>query len=285
MEQLFYFCRCMALLLLQPATFSPLLAQPLQNGALHGAYTDASVGLPGRYASTLNPASSGHTPAGVLSVHTTRAYGISALNFAAAQVIFPIESHALILHARQLTFSAYTETMLEAGIATAFSPGTSRKLGVALLGTWKQTGIQHYGSDHLYAMTVGMQLPITPNLYLGAVGRHVVQTTFSQSESTLNLPKSLAIGIAYQPVAGVWLMGAHIQEQFFNPSIRIGMNLSPVQSIHLRFGFSNNPVKYALGVGLQLARLIIDLAAERHVVLGWTPGLSINLVFMRPKDE
>jgi hypothetical protein len=37
------------------------------------------------------------------------------------------------------------------------------------------------------------------------------------------------------------------------------------------------PPRFAGGVGLSLARLNLDIAVDRHLVLGWSPSCSAEL--------
>jgi hypothetical protein len=44
-------------------------------------------------------------------------------------------------------------------------------------------------------------------------------------------------------------------------------------------GVNSYPTRFTLGLGLQQHRWRIDMAGERHHFLGWTPAISLNLLW------
>ena len=180
---------------------------------------------------------------------------------------------------RALGFSAYRDLQLDAGFAIPLSAGTTRTLMLGLYGTWRQVRIGPYGTGQVLGLSIGLQLPLAHNLYLGAAARHLVQ-----SQSPIALRKALDTGLAYNPTPGLWLMGALVQEQFYDASLKFGIEYNPIEGICLRYGLATHPLTFGLGAGFAIPRVSFDLAVERHTVLGWTPGLSINLMMMRRKD-
>ena len=91
------------------------------------------------------------------------------------------------------------------------------------------------------------------------------------------------MGLAYTPWIQTWLMAAFHQEQGQVGSIRVGIEHAPISFLSFRVGFSTQPQKYALGAQIRYNTISVDLTADNHYLLGWTPAISINVAFLRRK--
>ena len=257
----------------------PVAGQPLRHGAVHGALANATTGLPVVSWFTPNPAAAGWEQAGLLSFHVVQAYGLPELRYAQSQLVVPAGRTALLAGIRHLGVATYSDLQVDSGVAFPVSLGSARSLTLGVLASWRQVRVQTYGTGHAWGISLGMQVALLSRLYLGAAGRHLFQI----GATTLSLDRSLSIGLAYQPFSALWLVGAVVQEVFYEATPRFGIAYSPLRQLQLRYGLSLEPRTMSMGIGIALARLSFDLAAARHVVLGWTPGLSINLTLLRRK--
>ncbi len=130
-----------------------------------------------------------------------------------------------------------------------------------------------------FALSAGLVVPVWHNVLLGASALNVLQST-----SQLYLPRILGVGFAAKLQSGFWLMTAVYHEPEFLAALHTGLQISIQRVLQLRYGITTNPFRWTGGFGLQLPYIELHVAIERHVLLGWTPEVSINLVRMRQKD-
>jgi hypothetical protein len=65
----------------------------------------------------------------------------------------------------------------------------------------------------------------------------------------------------------------------FPLSVRTGLEVNPVPRLALRAGVATEPTRFAAGAGLRWRRLRADLAADRHLDLGWTPSIALAVTW------
>ncbi len=254
--------------------------QPFKNGIRNGALANATTGLPFAGPGFPNPANVGYSRSGSLSVYAVQMYGIAALRYGGVHLSLPLRTSMLSFHASSFGFDTYRETQVQAGMVLPFKPGSAREIKFALHGTVKHLAIQRYGRTSSYSLSLGTSMPLSHNLYFGVAALHFLQTARLDV-----LPKTLTAGFSFKPFPAGSIMLAWAQTAQYSPSLKLGFEVKGNPFLQLRYGFSTQPLLYALGRGIQLDLLSIDLAMSYHQSLGWTPGVSINLLFMRRKDE
>ncbi len=265
-------------LLVQISEAPVINGQPMQFGAQHGALANASVALPGENG-FLNPANAGYLESGIISFNTTQTYGLSELRYGSTHIALPVRAGTVLLTAAGFGFESFQETLFQAGVAYPIRPGSNRRLLIAAVGSIRQTSIDKFGSTRTWGMSFGASVQLTPSVFFGISAIHYLQPIRS-----ISLPKSLLIGLAFLPIDTALVMVSLTHEQFYRPAVGLGLQIQLIPFLAIRSGFSSLPTRYAVGIGIQIGPLSIDLAAERHHALGWTPGISINLAFMRRKD-
>lgn len=256
----------------------PAQSQPFQFNIFNGALADATTALPVAGWGP-NPANTGFLKAASISFYAAEAYGITALRYGGTHLSLPFRSTVASLNVSGIGIPSYQQTMLQFALARPLSFGSSRRVMIGLSNTVKRVSIKGYGNDNAYGLSFGASIQVAPHLFLGLSGQHLLQT-----RNALYLPQTLGVGLAYQPTTSAWLMTAIEQELNYPTVIRFGALIHITKILSLQYGVATHPVKYALGAQIGLRRLLIHLAAERHLILGWTPGLSISLAFMRQKD-
>lgn len=266
------------LFLWQSVEALPISGQPFQYNVHNGALADATIALPVAGWGA-NPANTGYLKTANISFYAAEAYGISALRHGGTHLSIPLRPTVTSLHISTVGTDSYQQTKLQFAIARSLTFGSTRRVMIGLSNTLKRVGIRGYGNESTYGLSLGVSVPVASHIFLGLSGQHLIQT-----RKTIQLPQILGIGLAYQPISTVWLMAAVEQELKYPSLLRFGAQVHITKVLSLQYGLSTNPVKYAIGTQIKLSRLLIHLATARHLVLGWTPALSISLAFKRPKD-
>ncbi|MBI3234640.1 MAG: hypothetical protein HYZ42_11480 [Bacteroidetes bacterium] len=62
-------------------------------------------------------------------------------------------------------------------------------------------------------------------------------------------------------------------------SFRSGLEYKPVDKYQFRMGVSTNPLNIGFGFGYSYKIMKLDVSANYHAVLGFSPRLSINFDF------
>jgi hypothetical protein len=176
--------------------------------------------------------------------------------------------------------AAYVETHWALGVSRPLYPGTSRPLFVGISGIVHRISLQDYGYGALPGLKGGVLFQVWPRLFWG----FTYQQPFRRSEA-ISFPTELAVGFAFSPRTGNWLLLAMRKEMAFPVAVSVGLEGQPVPGLSLRCGVSTQPIRLTFGGGIQAGRLNLGIATERHERLGWTPALSIDLILVRQKPK
>jgi hypothetical protein len=193
------------------------------------------------------------------------------LRFASMLALASFGRGALAIGATTFGFELYRTTSVDAGVGLRAGPGTHRTISVGLRTRWETVEIARYGRSAALSWTVGMQLPLTPFITLGAVAHYLAAAGRRRSE----VPRRLALGIAFRR-SEAFAVTADVGKGVRSPlSMATGVEIGLVRALLLRGGASFSPMRAAGGIGLRLSHLTADVAFVRHHVLGWSPSLSV----------
>lgn len=112
-----------------------------------------------------------------------------------------------------------------------------------------------------------------------SIGAHVFNPTQSSFGENQNLPTTFGLGIAYQPVESVLILIQGDDNTLTSPTLRTGLEYSPVKRLSFRAGLISNPMTLSFGLGWNVKNLNVDLAFSYHRVLGYTPYISLAYTF------
>lgn len=255
----------------------PVLGQDFGYGPQHSGLAHATLALPSPVAGP-NPVVVNRSGQVLLSLHTARLYNVRALTRNSLSTTLSARQLDITMRASSMRFDAYRQLLTETALSHPIRAGTRRTMFASLRVTSQHVGINSYGRASNYALSAGLLAPVIHNVFLGLSVRHLLQTN-----SRLYLPRQVGVGIAAQLRAGFWIMGARYQEPGYQPAFHAGLLIVLQHVLHLRFGFTTNPARWASGFGLQMAFIEFHAAVTQHVLLGWTPELSINLRLTRQK--
>ncbi|MBL7978860.1 MAG: hypothetical protein JNN12_11020 [Bacteroidetes Order II. Incertae sedis bacterium] len=261
------------LLFLLPAV---LPAQPLTAPVRSLGVGGAGVALVGETSGLLNPAALGESALRQVSFSAAQGFGMAELRHGLLTVSLPMNALSLGLNVGSFGFEAFRETQFRLHAARGFGFGSKRKFYLGATAQYHMLNISNYGNGSAFSVGIGGLTALTDRTMIGFRISNLNKATYTNGEE---LPRNLAVGLAYKPLPDVRFLLDAEKDVRFPVSVRGGFEYSPVKSLTLRSGFSTAPVRYAAGVGFKAGRLGADAAFERHETLGWTPSVAFSVGF------
>ena len=264
----------MLLLTALPAanTRQSAMGQPLFSGARDAALGGASAAFPDDAAGQVNPAAWGQVDTRILALHGAQLHGLPELRFAGIRIVAPFQEGAIAGGVSAFGFNLYRHFVLDAGFGRRFGFGTHRQVHAGVRAEWNQVYIANHGQAGALGLTGGVLLPITPFVSLGAVAYNL---TAVAGPLRSDLRRCLAVGAVWQP-SEAFAMTTDVAKEVRSPlSMAAGIEIRLTQALALRGGIASGPRQASGGIGLSLASVRVDFAAQRHEILGWTPSMSL----------
>lgn len=253
----------------------PVSAQTsMEAGARAAALGGAATALEGNAWGQANPATWATLPGRAVSFLATEAFGLEALRLGGAQYVEPTRLGAFAADVRAFGFEQYRETYAGLGYARSFAFDSVRALAVGVNAQYARVAIEGFGGAGAAAVSAGWLARVRPDVVVGFHATNLNRAAWAGGEA---LPRTFALGLAYQPLPAFQVLLDVYKDLDFPASIRGGLEVLPVPVLALRAGVATEPVRFTAGAGLRLGRIAADVAAERHEALGWTPGVSFGL--------
>lgn len=262
------------LLFLLPA-FTACRAQSLEGGARSVALGGALTAASGDVWGDANPASWGTVEDRSISLFTSRGFLLPELDLVAAIVVQPTPAGHFSAHARTFGYENFRESHFDIGYARGIRPGTRRPILIGIRLQYHLIQIKDYESAGAISVTTGGIYQVIENLSAGFTVTNLTAATLPSGES---LEQSFSLGLAYTLADRLALLADFYKDVLFPPSVRAGVEVAPATGVILRTGVTTAPTRFTAGAGIRTAFVDVDLAIERHLVLGWSPALSLTLV-------
>lgn len=203
-----------------------------------------------------------------------RYYGFSELTDMAAATSMPVSDKwgAVGIAFHRYGFELYHEQHLKVGYAYRWK---NLRAGIGL--NYTHMRIERYGSAGALALDLGLLAEITEQLTIGSYVTNLNRAKLGQAEE--ELPRQLSIGAAYTPVNSVLVTVDAVKDVQYPLAIRGGAEIELFENFKIRGGISTEPVTFSLGLGYGTEKWGINLAAQRHQLLGISPGLDLSVAF------
>lgn len=95
----------------------------------------------------------------------------------------------------------------------------------------------------------------------------------------------LNTGLSYDVVDELTLNFALEKDIKYKTSFQFGVNYDIIENISLRSGFSNEPSKYSVGIGINYLMFSLDYALFTHNDLGLTHQAGVIVSFGRDESR
>ncbi len=170
-------------------------------------------------------------------------------------------------------FELYRETQ----ISLAFSRLITEQLFAGVTVNYKSLSIKNYGSDGIITLNLGSLFYITQTLRIGFVLQNFTRSSYGDEKE--QAPIIYATGLSYDALDNLTMNISIENEHDRDLSLRSGIEYGVMEYIDLRFGFSNYPVSYSTGIGINYSIFQLDYALFTHQDLGLTHQAGIIVHF------
>jgi hypothetical protein len=255
----------------------PCLAQSsydLFGTARADALAHATTARPAAAGVQANPAARAALERPTAVFYARQGFGLSALRYGAAHLAVPARWGTVSGGASTFGGEAYREVHLSAGLARGFQLGTARAVRVGATLRYHHTSITDYGGAGALGLNLGLGVAPLRSLHLGAVATNVTGAALVAGEP---LPRTLAVGLHYRALPRMVIVADVFKDVRFPAAVRGGLEVRPVDPLFLRAGVTTTPVRFSGGVGVRLGPLSVQVAAEQHQALGWSPSASLRV--------
>lgn len=242
----------------QPA---PLWGRGLAGCALHG---------PDYF--LINPASiAARSPVRLVLFHSPSPFGLPELSNGGIALTIPIGSGTIQPAATIAGTSLYREQ--SALLTYALALDEAVVVGASL--SYNALSIERYGAAHTFGIDLGIIVTPIPHLSLGASLLNANRPTIGIEQD--ELPRVILVGAAYRLSDQADLSADLVKDIRFPESVRVGIEVRPLEFVALRTGISTEPPRFHAGAGVRYRSLGFDYGVATHQELGLTHSLGLSV--------
>ena len=111
------------------------------------------------------------------------------------------------------------------------------------------------------------------------LGTHIFNPIAVKLNETEVIPTIFKLGLRYDANSKLSVFTETELENGENGILKAGLEYKIIEQLQLRTGFSTNPAKNTFGIGYTLNNIQVDIAINRHQLLGYSPQFSISSTF------
>jgi hypothetical protein len=205
-------------------------------------------------------------------------YGIKELSLFGFGVAAPMSFGTLsIIAGRYGTTDLYNEQRLGVAFGNTID---FVSLGVAV--NYIQYSIETAGTRSMVSIDFGGLVEVSQGLMFGAYIRNLNQAKI-QDFTDERLPTLLVLGFSYRPIESLMVNAEMEKDIDQDTQVKVGLEYSPIQQVHLRTGIKLQPFEGAFGIGFRPKRFFFDYAYVSTPDLGDKHELSIGYLISPQK--
>ena len=250
-------------------------------GARSSAMGNASVSLSDVWSAHHNQAGLGFIKDFSAGVHYENRFALKELGLKGAVIALPVNGGAFGLSVSNFGYALFNENKYSLSFAKAFSDKFSMGIAMDYLTTRIAEG---YGSKGALAAEVGIQAKPVKGLTIGA---HIFNPSRAKLADYNNerIPTIIRLGADYTFSDKVTIAIETEKDMSQKSIFKAGIEYKAVKEFYLRAGIATNPTLSSFGFGLNLKNFKIDISANYHQVLGFSPQFGLTYVFEKNKVE
>lgn len=252
------------------AASCPLAAQSLDMGARGLALANAVVVASRFPFEPVNPASAMEIHSLAASFSFGQAHGLSELRHESAVVVYPFGE--TLTGATLQSFGFQTYRRLTAGLVLSTQIMEDIRLGIRT--TYRRVAVAGYGSRAAVGVSAGWQAGVTEAIRAGGAWRYIGAPTGFRNRL---LSQELSFGFDARASPNLRLLAAIAREVSSDADLRIGAEISLIDSVRLRLGTGTNPDRITFGLGLTMRTASIDAGVSVHRILGPSLCATVSL--------
>lgn len=252
------------------------LAPLAEGGARSVALGRATTAVGGDVWGVANPAAWAALRQSAAAAFVSQAFGMAELRLGAAAVAHPTRFGVAAASGRTYGFDDFRETILALGFGRAIAVSPTREVHAGVALRYTSVTIPDFGSAGAVGLSLGVLVELIPGLDFGALAHNLNRPALSELDP---LETRLDAGVSFRAHPRGLVVVAASKDLDFPLSLRGGVEVQPVDVLHLRAGFTTEPTRFSAGIGVAIGNLRADVAGEHHQVLGWTPAFEIGIRF------
>lgn len=206
-----------------------------------------------------------------IGVYAENRFLVADLNLFGVGISLPLQDNALGIGATYFGNAAYSETNL----TLAYSRLLTENLSMAVNFDYLNLSIEELGTNSAFTFGLGLQFSPSKNIDIGVHIFNPIRVQITEEQNEL-LPSLLKVGLAYHPVEEKFTLFAEAEKDIDRDAIlKFGLEYQLIEKLSLRGGISTNPTYSSFGLGLNLGKIVLDIANRFHPVLGYSPHISV----------
>jgi len=205
---------------------------------------------------------------------------LKELSLKALAVTIPAGRGAFGVSFLHFGFTLYSE--MNAGIAYGIRLGNSFSAGVRI-GCLRIHIADGFRDKNLCSIEAGLQFHASDHIWMGLHAVNPFPFRIS-SQSLDHLPTIVRLGLSWKITGGLYSDIEIEKDLIQKPVLKAGIDYRPTRTLSIRIGFLSNPATFTFGTGLEFGNLQFDLASSYHMILGYSPQVSLIYTFGKPEQ-
>jgi hypothetical protein len=260
-----------SLLSAQPDIANAGVQTPAAQGAQAAGLGGAGLALPTDGWTRIGALTSLTAPG--ISLAAEQRFGLAELREGSAQAVARWRGYAFSLQAASFGSDALRSSQFGLGLAHELSSGGARRLAVGLRVEVVSVSAEGYGTGVGGGLSPSVWAEVTDALSVAVEARNVLMRRVSGREP---VPSEVRAGTVYAASDRVRLVADLTHDPDFGASVHAGAELDLAGMLTARAGIGTDPQQIGLGARLRAGPLRADLAATRHLLLGWSPSIEVG---------
>lgn len=257
------------------STFSAFAQTEGNSGARSAGMGNASVCLTDVWSNFNNQAGLGFIKQTSVGANYENRFGMKELSTKSVAAATPVKGGVFGVNVSSFGYTLYHENKYGLAFGKSFGEFLSAGIQMDYLSYNIAEG---YGNKGFLTAEMGILAKPMKNLIIGA---HLFNPTRTKLATYNNekIPTLMNLGVNYIFSEKVFVAVEIEKDIDHKPSVKVGTEYHPIKEFYLRAGVSSNPSQPAFGFGLDLKNFKLDVSAQFHSVLGFSPQFGLSYRF------
>ena len=243
-----------------------------------GVYSKTNVDL---YSTRNNAAALAQLPNSGAGIYAERRFLQEQLNLYTGSIAIKTKTGAFALHGNYYGFSLYNQLQLSVGYGLKLSD----KIDVGAKFNYHSVSQGNgYGKASSINASAAAVFHLTEKIHAGINIYNPGGSKWSKTEDE-KIPSAYTFGLGYDVSHKLFISGELVKEENLPASVNAGLQYRFVKQFFARAGVSTATNNLFAGVGFNLPRIRIDLAASYHPQLGLSPGVLLLFDFGKTNEH
>jgi hypothetical protein len=205
-------------------------------------------------------------------IYLENRYLLKEISEKAMAVTLPAGRGALGISFHHFGFSLYSE--MNAGIA--YGMRLTKNFSAGVQANYLRLHVSDgFNDNNNFSCEIGLQFRASEHFWLGLHVANPVPVKLSPGKSE-RIPAVIRVGLGWRITEGL-SSEVEVEKNLVHKSaLKAGIEYRPAKPLFMRIGFLSNPATFTFGAGLELGNLHLDIASSYHLILGYSPQVSIS---------